>query len=371
MTTNTCKVHNLLAPLVHSVCVVHPRDVALIVKERVMNEKNAAVALAQLHAAGLLPGIWVPNQQVRDLRAIVEQRRKHVNLVITVKNRLHSVLHRHDVLPPPGLDLFAADVRNWWLLLPVSAAEKIRIQSDLDTLFFALGQKRLMEDYLGQAAVQDDRIPLLIQLPGIGLISAVTILAAIGDIARFPSARQLVGYAGLGAAVHASGMTFRTGRITKAGRRDLRFTMVEAAHHAVETHPHWKAQFERLEPRLGRSKTIVAVAHRLLIAVWHVLTDGSADRYADPEKVGSAFVRYAYRVGVASLPSGASATQFARDQRDRLGIGQDLTEIPHGTRRPKLPPSRLAKVEAPARGDLADITRKRGIAGLTSVVPCV
>ena len=117
---------------------------------------------------------------------------------MTVKNRLHSVLHRHDVQPPLGLDLFAEDVRNWWLLLPVSAAEKLRIQSDLDTLFFAQRQKRLMEDYLAQAAAQDERIPLLIQLPGIGLIGAVTILAAIGDIARFPSARQLVGYAGLG-----------------------------------------------------------------------------------------------------------------------------------------------------------------------------
>lgn len=119
------------------------------------------------------------------LRAIVEQRRKYVNLVTTVKNRLHSVLHRHDVQPPIGMDLFAEDVRTWWLLLPVSAAEKLRLQSDLDTLFFAQRQKRLMEDYLAEAAAQDERVPLLIQLPGVGLIAAVTILAAIGDITRF------------------------------------------------------------------------------------------------------------------------------------------------------------------------------------------
>ena len=343
MTTNTWQVYDLLQPLVYSVTVVHPPHVALIVKARVMTDKKAALALAQLHAAGLLPGIWVPNQQVRDLRAIVEQRRKYVNLVTTVKNRLHSVLHRHDVQPPPGLDLFAEDVRNWWLLLPVSAAEKIRIQSDLDTLFFAQRQKRLMEDYLAEAAAQDERVPLLIQLPGVGLIGAVTILAAIGDITRFPSARQLVGYAGLGAAVHDSGMSRHTGRITKAGRRDLRYTMVQAAHHAVDKHPHWKRQFERLEPRLGRSKAVVAVARKLLIAVWHVLTEGCADKYADPEKVAFSLFHFAYRVGVSNLPGDVSALQYTRDQLDRLEIGQDLTQFRNGTKRPKLPKSGLTQ----------------------------
>ncbi len=104
MTTNTWQVYDLLLPLVHSVTVVHPPHVALIVKARVMTDKKAALALAQLHAAGLLPGIWVPDQAVRDLRAIVEQRRKQVNLVTTLKNRLHAVLHRHDIQPPtrPG-----------------------------------------------------------------------------------------------------------------------------------------------------------------------------------------------------------------------------------------------------------------------------
>ena len=97
-------------------------------------------------------------------------------------------------------------------------------------------------------------------------------------------------------------MTHRTGRITKSGRRDLRFTMVEAAHHhAADKHPHWKAELKRLEPRLGRSTAIVAIARKLRIAVWHVLTEGHADRYANPEKVGTAIFRYDYRVGIKNL----------------------------------------------------------------------
>jgi len=171
----------------------------------------------------------------------------------------------------------------------------------------------------------------------------IAIQAAIGDITRFPSARQLVGYAGLGAAVHDSGMSRHTGRITKAGRRDLRYTLVQAAHHAVAKHPHWQAQFARLEPRLGRSKAVVAVARKLLIAVWHVLTAGSADKYADPEKVAFSLFQFAYRVGVVNLPGDVSALQYTRDQLDRLEIGAELTQFHNGTRQPKLPKSRLAQ----------------------------
>ena len=104
----------------------------------------------------------------------------------------------------------------------------------------------------------------------------------------------------------------------------------------------------------------MAIARKLSIAVWHVLTEGSADRYADPEKVGSALFRFAYRVGVKNLPDGVSATQFTRDQLDRLEIGQDLTEIPHGTKRPKLPRSRLAQDAPPTNEETTDAN------GLTS-----
>jgi transposase len=122
-------------------------------------------------------------------------------------------------------------------------------------------------------------------VPGIGLISAMTLLAAIGDIHRFPSDKKLVGYARMGGRVHDSGLSHRTGRITKAGRRDIRTAMVETAHVASRTHAHWKAELARLEPRLGRNKAIVTIARKLLVAVWHVLTKGCADRFADPDLV--------------------------------------------------------------------------------------
>ena len=65
--------------------------------------------------------------------------------------------------------------------------------------------------------------------------------------------------------------------------------MVNAANHAVEHHLHWKKELERLEPHLGRSKAIVAIARKLLVAVWHVLSEQVADRFADPRDVARSF----------------------------------------------------------------------------------
>jgi transposase len=105
-------------------------------------------------------------------------------------------------------------------------------------------------------------VPYLLQLPGIGLITAMTILSAIGQIERFPTAKKLVGYAGLGAKVHPSGQTHRTGGITKQGRRELRRVLIEAAWTAVRYDQHWHEQFERLAYRIGAQKAIVAIARK-------------------------------------------------------------------------------------------------------------
>src|SRR5262249_13564377 len=81
--------------------------------------------------------------------------------------------------------------------------------------------------------------PFLLQLPGLGLMAAMTILAAIGALGRLPTAQKLAGYAGLGASVHASGKVQCTGDITKEGRGELRATMVEIAWRSVQHHPRW------------------------------------------------------------------------------------------------------------------------------------
>jgi transposase len=332
----------MLAPHVHSVTVVHPPEVKAIVRARVMTDSKASLILAKLHAAKLLPSVWIPPQQVRDLRAVVAQQQKLLRLVQQAKNRLHALLHRHQIVPPARVNLFDPKTREWWESLSLTRLELVRVQSDLDTLAFARSQKRRLEVVLGEAAAQDERTPLLIQLAGVGKLLAVTILAAIGDIHRFPCAKKLVGYAGLGASVHDSGERRTTGRITKQGRRDLRRAMVAAANSASRSDPHWKKVLARLEPRLGRSKAVVAVARKLLVAVWHVLTKGEKDKHAEPQRVAQSLLRFVYRTGVRHLPQGMTALQYTRQQLDRLEMGHDLTHLVWGNKCFKLPPSSRA-----------------------------
>lgn len=343
MTTNAFQIHDELLPHVQSVTVVHPQHVALVTQVPVKTDTKAALALAQLLAAGLLKGMWVPPPAIRDLRTLVVQRQKLRRLATQARNRLHAALHRARIVPPPG-NLFAPAQHAWWQQVPVSALEQVRIQSDLATLAFAEAQVAQLEDALAAVASTDPRIPLLIQLPGIQLVSAVTILAAIGDITRFPTAEQLVGYAGLGARVHDSGQLRRTGRITKAGRRDLRHIMVEAAQSASRSHPHWQAELARLRPRLGYGKTVVAIARKLLVAVWHVLTKDTVDCHAQPYQVARSLMVYGYRLGRRYRPDGQSVPQFVRTQLDRLGIGAELTTLAKGPSTVlRLPPSQLVE----------------------------
>lgn len=339
MTGNAYGLHDDLTPHVQSVTIVHPAAVKAITQARVKTDAKAAYTLARLHAAGVLEGVWVPPQDVRQLRALLNKRRKLVALRTQAKNRLQAVLHQQRQLPPAG-NLFAVEQQAWWLNLAPSAAEKAMIQADLATLAFATTQVACLDEVLTELASRDERVPLLVQLGGISIVTAMTILAAVGTIDRFSRANKLVGYAGLGAAVHDSGQTHTTGHITKTGRRDLRTAMVEAAHTAASHEPHWQAVLARLEPRLGYNKAIVAIARRLLVTVWHVLSKQTANRYAVPELVAHKLLCHAYKLGRARRPVKQPAALYVRLQLERLGLGPDLTEV-HltATRTLKLPPA--------------------------------
>jgi transposase len=335
-TTNAWAIYDLVVTLVGRAVVVHPAKVKLIAEARVKTDKVDVLTLAQLLRADMLPEVWVPPQHVRDLRALLSHRRRLVSLQTTAKNRLQSVLHRLNLRPPDG-ELFAQKQRAWWADLDLSPTERLRVDQDVATLDHIVAQIATVDVELRRLSTSElwaEQVPYLLQLPGIAVLSAMTILSAVGDVTRFPSAKQLVGYAGLGAGVHASGKSHRDKGITKQGRRDLRFVLVEAARTAIQTHPHWKREFARLAKRIGDHKAVVAIARKLLIVVWHVLMARSADRRADAEQVAFKLMVWAWKL-TDEQRGGLSSRQFIRAHLIRLGLGAELTHITRGgTRRP-------------------------------------
>src|SRR5512142_916783 len=147
MTANTWQLYDELCVYAGSVLVVHPPHVALITRSQVMNDKIAASILARLLAKGLLVGVWVPPQEVRELRGLVAQRKKITNMATQAKNRLHAVLQRHHLLPPEG-NPFGARNKEWWQSLPIGKLEKLNLQSDLETLQFAKKQVQRMTEIM-------------------------------------------------------------------------------------------------------------------------------------------------------------------------------------------------------------------------------
>jgi len=339
-TTNAWDFYDQVAPLVGRAVVANAGKVKLIAAAQVKTDKVDVLALARLLAAGFIPEVWVPPVPVRELRGLLAHRRRMVKVRTMLQNRLHSVLHRHHLVPPDG-DPFLAGQRAWWNALPVSPTERLHVRHDLATLDQLGPQIAEVEAELERLSTREpwaDEAPYLVQLPGCGLIVTMTLLAAIGDIGRFPTAKKLVGYAGLGSRVHDSGQTHRTGGITKSGRRDLRWALVEAAWRAVDSHPYWKEQYEHLTRRMEPNKAIVVIAHKLLIAVWHVLTERVADRHAAPELVAFKLMTWSWKL-TDEQRGGLTTRQFIRYHLLRLKLGDELTHVVRGGARRLIAPA--------------------------------
>jgi transposase len=331
--------HDMLEPLVGQVTIAHTAHVQLIASSLIKTDKRDALVLARLLAANLIPSVWVPPPAVRELRELVSHRRSLVEQRRATKSRLRALLLRYLVQPPAG-DIGSDKLRKWWDEVSLPASGQLIARQNLallDHLSVAIDQ---VADDLARLSVSEQwcqQVTCLIQLPGIGMLSAMTLLSAIGDIRRFSSPKKLVGYSGLGVRVHSSGSIHRSGGITKAGRKDLRTTMVEVAWVVVRYHDYWKEKFDAIAERRGRARAIVAIARKLLVFIWHVLTRVEADRYTAPDAIARSLAEWARQYRVATL-LGLSRAAFVRRELDRLDVGQSLQAVRFSGRSNLLPP---------------------------------
>jgi transposase len=265
---------------------------------------------------------------VRQARSLLAHRTRLVRSRTAAKNRLQALLFRHNLTPPDG-KIFAPAQRDWWEQLPIALSERLRLHQDfalIDHLSRLIAETEQAIAQLSTEEPWNARMPFLVQLPGIGTITGMQILSAIGDVSRFASAKHLVGYAGLGAKVQASGERQWSGGISKQGRVDLRVAVIEAAWAAVRSSEVWRERFERLAQRIGDQKAIVALARKLLVVIWHVLSKKEADRQAQPAQVARKLVRWGSAARVARRFK-VSRAAFVRDQLDRIGVGSDLEQL--------------------------------------------
>jgi transposase len=326
-TTNVWTIYDVVAPLASRVLVANAAEVGEIANARVKTDKEDIKRLLKLLIGGIVPEVWVPPLEVRELRSFISYRSRLVKTGVMIRNRLQSLLHKHNLL----LSETGLLDQTWWEgQKNISALEKLQIRQELALLQEVEKLKAAVEEELQRqstSSIWSKQALQLMQLPGVGFVVAMTVLSAIGDISRFETAKQLVGYAGLGAGVHDSGKTHKEKKITKKGRRELRWAMVEAAWRAIRMSPFWKAEYEKHLHRMRKpNQAIVVIARKLLIAIWHVLSKEETDIHASEEDLAYKMLLLSWSLS-AEVRHGLTYKQFAKYALMKLGVETDITRF--------------------------------------------
>ena len=327
-TGNTWDIYDIVAPLVTKALVAHAGKVRQIAEARVKTDTEDIKRLLTILIGNIVPEVWVPPLHVRELRSLISFRWRIGKQIAMSKNRLHSVIQRFNLKPPEG-DLLAEKNQDWWEAQEFSELTDFQVQHDLEVVAHLEARKASIDQKLAELSNRQpwsDEMVFLMQIPGFGLLTSMILLAAVGDIERFSHPKKLVGYAGLGAGVHSSGQKYQEKSITKQGRKELRWILVQAAWGAVRSDPYWKMQYQRLTKHKHPNQAIVAIARRLLVSAWHVLTKREPYLRADDETIAYKMMIWSQRMDEKAL-RGLTRQQFIKYGLLRLGVGQDLTRI--------------------------------------------
>jgi transposase len=253
--------------------LAHPLRTRAIAAARVKTDAVDAAMLAQLLRAGLLPEAYIAPRELRDVRELLRHRVTLVAMRSAIKNRVHAILARHGVIHQHA-DLFGKAGREFLATVELRPAPRQRIDSLLALLENFDREIDAAAKEIDRQAKDDERVRLLCQIHGIGRYTAMLIIAEIGDVRRFPTARHLCAWAGLTPTVRSSDGKARLGNISRQGSSILRWAVVEAATHVPTRGGPLREQFERIAKRRGRKVARVAVARQILTLCYYGLRDG-------------------------------------------------------------------------------------------------
>ena len=280
-TTNTWAVVEILEPHVERVVVSNPLRTRAIASAKIKTDKIDARVLAELLASGFLPEVWQPDVETRRYRALSSRRASLVADRTAIKNRLHSMLAMR-LIEVPLPTLWSPRGRQWLDGLELDPEGRQMLDSDLRLLDAVEREITELELVMAKSAYPNEAVRLLMTLPGIGFTVAQGLLAAWGDISRFPNADKAAGYLGLAPSTRQSDRRCYHGSITKQGNSHARWLLVQAAQH-LDRHPGpLGVFFRRLAKKKNRNIAVVAGARKLATIAWHMLKNREPYRYGLP-----------------------------------------------------------------------------------------
>lgn len=250
--------------------LANPLKTKAIAEAKIKHDKLDAAVLADLARADLIAKCYVPDKNTRMVRDLIRHRIDLAQKRTEFKNKVHSILDKY-CISYDGV-LFSNKGLRW---LKSQQIDRIDFQIITSHLLQIETISQLIhgaEQEIARIAIHDARTDLLLGFCGIDYYGAMLLLYEIGDITRFANPKKLVSWVGLTPSLYQSGNTSYTGRITRRGNSRIRWYLVEAAQKAARYDPKLKPFYERIKKRKGVQKAKVAVARKMLVSIYWVLT---------------------------------------------------------------------------------------------------
>jgi transposase len=240
-------------------------------KKRAKNDRADARHLRELLMVTRLPESWIPPDHLLDLRARVRLRHTLSEQRGEWQQRIQATLYHHGC--PQRRSLMTGDGRAWLAAQPLPPTAREQVTVALAMLDALDAQMAPIEKQLRAYARRQAGCKALMAHYGIGELTAITILAELGDCRRFSSSRQAVRYAGMDITVHASDQRRSPGHLSRQGPPALRWALFEAAQVARRSGSPDRDYYEQAADRLGANRACLAVARKLLKRSYHTLRE--------------------------------------------------------------------------------------------------
>jgi transposase len=253
--------------------LAHPMRTKAIASARVKTDAVDARTLAQLLRADLLPEAYIAPRELRDLRDLLRHRVALTRMRSALKNRVSAVLAKNGIQRPYS-DLFGPGGLRFLAELELRDGPRRRLDSTLALIADFSREIDATSREIDARAHDDPYVPVLCQIRGVGRYIAMLVIAEVGDITRFATARRLCSWAGLTPTVRSSDGKARLGHISGQGSPPLRWALVEAAQHAAGGSGPLRQSYEQIAKRRGKQIAKVAIARRILTLCFYGLRDG-------------------------------------------------------------------------------------------------
>jgi transposase len=284
VTTNSTAIARIIRDNSKAKLIVsNPIKTKVIAQAKIKTDKIDARVLAELARAQYLPEVWLPDEDTEALRQFLSDRTSFVHRRTECKNTVHSVLHRNLVRQTRS-DLFGTGGREWLEAIVAGTAPEGMLIPELDRLRIGslLGEidridalvadlESVIASYVAVRPHLKEQMDRLLSITGVNLVVAAGLMATIGDVTRFPDKQHLASYFGVVPSTSQTGDTRRNGRITKQGRAEARWLLIEAAE-CIRRHPGpMRALYTRVHKKRGHNVAVVAVSRKLVELVYHLL----------------------------------------------------------------------------------------------------